>query len=269
MNNLPPASVLKKFVRFIAIILITSSLAASQPRRSIEIKVMSFNIRHGEGINEQSNLRGILKIIQEQKPQLIALQAVDSLVSSGRIQFQLRQLATQTGMHYVYGVADRSKNGTQGVGILSAWPFEKTQTLALPSTPGSDPKVLLCGLIRHSRYLTFRFCNSRLEYASVMDRALQAAYINQTLGGSVQPVLLGMDMGARPNEQPYFSFRKKWQDAGRGSQLQTWNQGIPGDRLDYIFVLLNNKVRVKSYKVIRNYPEVSDHNPIVATVEFW
>ena len=217
----------------------------------------------------ESNLMDVLKIIKENSPDLVAIQAVDSLVGDGKIQFQLRQLAIQTGMHYAYGVADRSENGTQGVGLLSVWPFEKTQGINLPTTRGADPKLLLCGLIRQSRNLTFRFCNSRLEYASMMDRALQAAYINQMLGGSIQPVVLGMDMGARPNEQPYFSFRKRWQDAAQGSQLETWNEGLPGDRLDYIFVLLNNKVRVKEYKVIRNYPQVSDHYPILATVEFW
>ena len=220
-------------------------------------------------MKEEPNLMEILKIIKEHKPDLVALQAVDSIINGGKTQFQLRQLAIQTGMHYTYGVADRSESGTQGVGILSVWPFEKTQTISLPTTQGADPKVLLCGLIRHSRNLTFRFCNSRLEYASIVDRAFQAAYINQMLGSSIQPVLLGMDMGARPNEQPYFSFRKRWQDAAQGSQLETWNEGLPGDRLDYIFVLLNNKVRVKDYKVIRNYPQVSDHYPILATVEFW
>lgn len=217
----------------------------------------------------ESNLMDVLKIIKENSPDLVAIQAIDSLVGDGKIQFQLRQLAIQTGMHYAYGVADRSENGTQGVGLLSVWPFEKTQGINLPTTRGADPKLLLCGLIRQSRNLTFRFCNSRLEYASMMDRALQAAYINQMLGGSIQPVVLGMDMGARPNEQSYFSFRKRWQDAAQGSQLETWNEGLPGDRLDYIFVLLNNKVRVKDYKVIRNYPQVSDHYPILATVEFW
>ncbi len=256
-------------VKVFVILLMGVMLLASQPRKAVEIKVMSFNIRHGEGIDETSNLLGILKIIKDEKPDLVALQAVDSLVSDKNTQFQLRQLAVQTGMHYVYGVTDLSENGAQGVGILSVWPFEKTQTINLPSNPGSDPKILLCGLIKHSRGLTFRICTSRLEYASVLDRALQAAYINRMLEESIQPVLLGMDMGAKPNEQPYFSFRKNWQDAGHGSLFQTWNEGLPGDRLDYIFVLLNNKVRVKDYKVIKKYPKVSDHFPVVATIEFW
>jgi endonuclease/exonuclease/phosphatase family metal-dependent hydrolase len=256
-------------VYFFLISCISVTLIASQPRRAVEVKVMSFNIRHGLNVLDEPNLRDVLKIISENKPDLIALQAVDSLVDNGKVQFQLRQIAAQTGMHYLYGVADRFDNGAQGVGILSVWPFENTQLIDLPKTAGSDPKVLLCGLVNPARGLTFRFCNSRLEYASVMDRSLQSAYINQMLVNSVQPVILGMDMGARPNEQPYFSFRKNWQDAAQGSQLQTWNEGLPGDRLDYIFALLNNKVRIKNYRVIRNYPHVSDHYPILATIEFW
>lgn len=253
----------------LSILILSFALLSSQPRQAVEVKLMSFNIRHGLNTDEESNLRDILRIIKENDPDLVALQAVDSLMDNGKVQFQLRQIAAQTGMYYAYAVADTNENGTQGVGILSNWPFEKTQVIHLPKTPGSDPKVLQCGLIKLSRSITFRFCNSRLEYASVMDRALQAAYINQMLVNSVQPVLLGMDMGARPNEQPYFSFRRKWQDAAHGSQMQTWNEGLPGDRLDYIFALLNNRVRIKNYKVIRNYPDVSDHYPIQATIEFW
>ncbi|WP_229204231.1 endonuclease/exonuclease/phosphatase family protein [Dyadobacter alkalitolerans] len=260
---------MSKLIYLLLIASLSCTLFSSRPRKPVEIKVMSFNIRHGLNRSEESNLRDILKIIKEHKPDLIALQAVDSLVGDGKVQFQLRQIAVQTGMHYLYGVADKSENGSQGVGILSTWEFEKTQTIDLPKTAGADPKVLLCGLVKPARGLTFRFCNARLEYASVMDRALQAAYINQMLVNSVQPVLLGMDMGARPNEQPYFSFRKNWQDAAQGSQLETWNEGLPGDRLDYIFALLNNKVRIRNYKVIRNYPQVSDHYPILATIEFW
>ncbi|WP_229216364.1 endonuclease/exonuclease/phosphatase family protein [Dyadobacter sp. 3J3] len=260
---------MKKLVLIISLISLAITLLSSQPRRPFEIKVMSFNVRHGLDLNDESNLMGILKVIKENSPQLIALQAVDSLKNNGKVQFQLRQLAIQTGMYYAYGVADSTEHGSQGVGLLSKWPFEKTQKFNLPMTKGSDARVLQCGLIHPTKNLTFRFCNARLEYASVVDRALQAAFVNQMLQGSIQPVVIGMDMGARPNEQPYFSFRKKWQDAARGSQMETWNEGLPGDRMDYIFVLMNNKVRVKRYKVIKNHPEVSDHYPIMATIEFW
>lgn len=242
---------------------------ASQPVKSLELKVLSYNIRHGEDRFGESNLRDILKILKEEKPQLVAFQATDSLMIGGKLQFQLRQLAAQVGMYYTYGTEEKTDNGSQGVGILSVWPFEKTQRMELPHSQGADKRILLCGLLKLPNAVSFRFCTSRLEYASVYDRALQAAYINRVLEESVQPVVIAMDMGARPNEQPYFSFRKRWIDVAKGSLLPTWTEGVAGDRLDYIMVLENKRIRVKNYRVIRNYPNASDHFPISTTLEFW
>ncbi|MPR32830.1 endonuclease/exonuclease/phosphatase [Cytophagaceae bacterium SJW1-29] len=240
-----------------------------RPQRVVEVRVLSYNMHHGENKWGESNLRDVLKIIQDQKPQIVALQAVDSLHENGRINYQIRRLAAQTGMHYLYGASDSLANGSHGVGILSKWPFENSQKLTLPSSPGADPRTLLCGLISAAEGLTFRICSARLEYASVFDRALQSAYVNQLLAPSIQPVLLALDMGARPNEQPYFSYRTRWLDAAKGSYLPTWTEGISGDRLDYLMALKNTRVRVKSYKVIQDYPDASDHYPILATFEFW
>jgi endonuclease/exonuclease/phosphatase family metal-dependent hydrolase len=246
-------------------------LSSNPPARSVEVRVLSYNIRYGENNWGDSNLREVLSVIRRTRPHVVALQAVDSLwiEEEGRLRFQLRQLATQLGMYYVYGAADSIRGGSQGVGLLSVWPFEKTQQLLMPRADSSDPRTLLCGLIFLPRKLSFRVCTARLEYASVTDRAFQAAFINHALGSSVQPVVVAMDMGARPNEQPYFSFTENWLDAARGSQLPTWVEGLPGDRLDYIFVLKNTKVNVKEYNVIRDFPDASDHYPILTTLEFY
>lgn len=244
-------------------------LMGSRSQKAVEVRVLSYNIRHGEDKWGESNLRDVLKVIQDHNPHLVALQAVDSLDDNGVINHQIRRLAAQTGMYYLYGASGNMSNGTHGVGILSKWPFENSQKLILPNSPGADPRALLCGLVSPIRGLSFRICSARLEYASVFDRALQSAYVNQLLVNSVQPVLLALDMGARPNEQPYFSYRSQWLDAAKGSYLPTWTEGVSGDRLDYLMALKNTRVRVKSYKVIQDYPDASDHYPILATFEFW
>lgn len=241
-----------------------------QPSRTVEIRVLSFNIHHGEDKWGGSNLRDVIEVIRNQKPQLVALQAIDSLIQEdGTLNFQIRRVAAQVGMHYTYAASDRVSNGSQGVGLLSVWPFENTQQITMPHSYGADPRVMLCGLVSPTKGMNFRVCTVRMEYASVFDRALQSAYVNQMLAPSIQPVVLAMDMGARPNEQPYFSYRKDWIDAAKGSYLPTWTEGISGDRLDYLMVLRNTRVRVKSYAVIREYPNASDHFPISATFEFW
>ncbi len=226
-------------------------------------------MHHGEDKWKNSNLRDIVKLIGEHKPDIVAFQAVDSLVENGQVNYQLRRLAVQAGMHYLYAASDSISRGTHGVGILSRWPFDNTQKMYLPHSAGADPRVMACGLISPVKGLTFRMCTVRMEYASVFDRALQSAFVNQMLEPSIQPVLLAMDMGARPNEQPYFSYHANWMDAAKGSYLPTWTEGISGDRLDYLMVLKNTRVRVKSYKVVRDYPNTSDHFPILATFEFW
>ncbi len=263
-----PGFLKKKLLR-ILLFLFVGCLSGAQPRQACEVKVLSFNMRHGEDKWGDSNLRDVVKLIKEHTPDIVALQAVDSVLENGKVNYQLRRLAVQAGMHYLYAASDSLSNGSHGVGILSRWPFENTQKMFLPHSPGADPRVMVCGLVSPVKGLTFRICTVRMEYASVFDRALQSAYVNRMLEPSIQPVLLAMDMGARPNEQPYFSYHANWLDAAKGSYLPTWTEGISGDRLDYLMVLKNTRVRVISYKVIRDYPTTSDHFPILAAFEFW
>lgn len=243
-------------------------MSASSPVKPVSIRVLSFNIRHGEDNFGESNLRTVVQLIKEHKPQVVALQGVDSLELDGKLRYHVRQIALQTNMYYMYGATELTEGGTQGVGLLSVWPFEKTQKIGLPSRPGTAPRLLICGLVRESEGLTLRFCNTQLDYNSMMDRGLQSAYVNQLLNESIQPVVLAMDMGSKPIEQPYFSFRKNWFDAARGSQVSTRVNGVPGERMDYVFVLEKNRIRVGSYKLIRDYPEASSHYPILTTIEF-
>lgn len=259
---------MKKLVQIVFLLAGLIGLTGSSKVAPVSIRVLSFNIRHGEDNFGESNLRTVVRLIKEHKPHVVALQGVDSLVQDGRLRYHVRQIALQTNMFYMYGASDLTEGGTQGVGVLSVWPFEKTQKIGLPSRPGSAPRMLLCGLVRESEKLTFRFCNTQLDYTSAMDRGLQSAYVNQLLGESIQPVVLAMDMGVRPTEQPYFSFRKSWFDAARGSQLSTRVDGLPGERMDYVFIQEQKRVRVGTYKLIRDYPDASSHYPILATIEF-
>jgi endonuclease/exonuclease/phosphatase family metal-dependent hydrolase len=251
------------------ICIIVFFLIAISPKKTVEIKVLSFSIHHGKNYWAESNLRDVLKVIDQEKLDLIALQEVDSVLSGDRVSFQLRQLAVQTGYHYIYGASGRVEDGVYGVGILSKWPLENTQKLPLPHSAGMDARVMVCGLISPAKGRYLRLCNARLEYASQFDRSLQSAFIHQVLSPSVQPVLLAMDMGSRPGEQPYSFFENGWVDAAQGSSFSTLPQGKPDERIDYLLALKNTSVRIKDYKVVREYATTSNHFPILATFELW
>lgn len=243
-------------------------LSSSQPQRLVEIRILSFSINHGKDFWAESNLRQVLKIINENKPDLVALQEVDSIFTNNKVSFHLRQLAVQTGYDYLYGASGKLENGTYGVGLLSRWVFEKTQKLELPTSTGKGSRQIVCGLVSPIEGFHLRVCNARLEYTSQFDRALQAAFVNQLLSPSIQPVLLALDMGARPGEQPPSSFQPGWLDAALSSEASTLSLGNHGDRVDYLYSLKNTKVRIKSYKVIDENPSASDHLPVMALFEF-
>lgn len=230
---------------------------------------MSYSINHARNYFAESNLREVLKVIAKYKPDLVALQQVDSISVNDKVSFHLRQLSVQTGYHYLYGSSGKTEEGTYGVGLLSKWPFEKNQKLTMPFSAGLDARILLCGLVSPVEGFHFRICNARLEYGSLFDKAMQAAFVNQVLSPSIQPVLVAMDMGTGIDEQPYSSFKSGWLDAAGDSDVTTWFEGNPGDRFDYLLALKNTNIRVKSYQVISDYPNVSDHLPVLATFEFW
>lgn len=267
-------------LKCVVLLLVGNTIVYGQGKGStmkpLELKIMSFNIQYGNDYWGESNLRSVVKIIQEERPHLVALQGVDSVEVDGRLRHKLRQIAIQTGMYYVYGETEGITNGSKGIGILSRFAPSKVQKFMLPDGPLNSggrstvsPRALLCAYVEYALGRGLRFCCSRIEYANGSERLLQAAFVNGLLNESIQPVILGIDLGAKPSEQPYNSFRKSWVDTGKGSTLATWVEGTPGDRFDYIFVLENVRMRVKDYKVIRRFPEVSDHFPIVSTIEMW
>lgn len=256
----------------LSLLILTGMLTLSSGRgalRSTEIRMMSFNMHHGEDKWGESNLRNVVRTIQKYAPQVVALQAVDSIDDNGKVRYQLRQLAAQTGMHYVYGASDSLGGGTHGLGILSVFPIEQSQITHLPKSRDTDPRIMLCALLEVANVGSFKLCNARLEQVSPFDRAMQAAFVNRALTGSIQPTCLAIDMGAKPYEQPYFSFRDDWSDAAKGSMLPTVPEGINGDRRDYFFLLKRKNTRLKDYRVIRDFPDMSDHYPVLTTVEFY
>ncbi|MBU1821510.1 MAG: endonuclease/exonuclease/phosphatase family protein [Bacteroidetes bacterium] len=237
-------------------------------KKPVEVRVLSFSINHGKNYWAESNIREVLKIIEKEKPDLIALQEIDSVVLDARVSFHIRQLAVQTGYHFVYGASGAEEGGTYGVGILSKWPLENTQKLPLPHSAATDARVMVCGLVSPVKGRYFRFCTARLDYSSIFDRALQSAFIHQVLSPSVQPVLLAMDLGARPGEQSQTFFQADWMDAAQTSVEPTLSQGQPGDRFDYLLALKNTDVRVVSYEVLREHATISSHLPVIAVFEF-
>ena len=86
---------------------------------AVVLRVLSYNIHHGEGLDGRIDLSRQAEIMKREEPDLVALQEVDrGTVRSGSVD-QLAELARLTGLAPVFGQTIALQGGDYGVGVLS------------------------------------------------------------------------------------------------------------------------------------------------------
>ncbi len=231
----------------------------------IKLKVMTFNIHHGENNLGKTNLTRVADLIKKHKPDLVALQEMDSCATrSGKLD-QMHILSLLTGYEEVFGKTIDFQGGKYGLGILSAHPVEAVQRLKLPNPDSTEPRMLMCALVElpNSKYV--RFCSTHLDHRSPMNRGLQAAVINENLKNSLYPVIVGGDFNATADDHTLEAMTKYWNDAGATTEWATYPG--TGKRIDYFWTHKESSFKVLDYVVLYE-PTTSDHQPVIVTYSF-
>jgi len=107
--------------------------AGVQAEEPVTLRVLSYNIHHGEGIDGKLDLERIAKVMMSVKPDLIALQEVDHKTSRTEKVDQAKELARLTGMHVVFGPNIEFGGGKYGNAILSKHPIKSSHNHLLPN----------------------------------------------------------------------------------------------------------------------------------------
>ena len=115
------------------------------------LRIMSYNIRNGRGMDEVTDLERIAEAIRKVAPDVVAVQEVDSVTGrSGGIDV-LRTLGERTLMFPTYAPAIDFDGGKYGVGMLSKEKPVSYRYIALPGR--EEERVLLW--VEFERYI---FC---------------------------------------------------------------------------------------------------------------
>ena len=98
---------------------ITGSRAQSVRPEQTTLRIMSYNIHNGVGLDGKRDYARIAKAVLRMSPDVVALQELDSATRrSGGVDI-LRELSDQTLMHRVYAPAIDYQGGKYGIGLLS------------------------------------------------------------------------------------------------------------------------------------------------------
>src|SRR5437870_4170655 len=90
------------------------------------LRVMTYNIHVGVGMDKQLDLQRIADVINHEHPDLVGLQEVDRGVKRTEGVDEIAELARMTQMQYAFAHNLDYQGGQYGVAILSRFPILKT-----------------------------------------------------------------------------------------------------------------------------------------------
>ena len=235
-----------------------------------QLRILTYNIHHGQGTDGRFDLARIAGVINAQRPDLVALQEVDRKTTRASGVDQAAELARLTGMNYAYGPAMEYAGGEYGEAILSRFALASIDNYILPWPDGSEPRALLVVKVEAKGLGPVTFGGTHLAHDSAVDRLEQAKRINEILGGQRGALMiLAGDLNATPGSAPMREFDRHWMDAAEatGSPELTYPNIQPQRRIDYVLVRPLDGWRVLEAVVIEG-EIASDHCPVLVVLEW-
>ena len=106
---------MKKNLLFIFAALFTFSAQAQNT-----LKLMSYNIKNANGMDNVCNFQRIANVINNASPDVVAIQEVDSMTNRSGQKYVLGEIADRTQMHGYFAPAIDYDGGKYGIGLLTS-----------------------------------------------------------------------------------------------------------------------------------------------------
>jgi len=244
-----------------------SDSAAQMPVDSSRlVRMLSYNIYHGETLKGDFDLDLIAGVISQAEPDLVALQEVDFRTKRARNMDLASELGKRTGLLALFGRAMFFDGGEYGEGILSRYSFISTRNHQLPATEGREPRSALEVHVLHPCGDTISFVGTHLDHTrDESDRIAQASHLNALLTERDMPVILSGDLNARPESKAMSILFSEWTGTDP-EHAPTSPSMAPRSKIDYILYRPVNRWRVIESRVICD-SIASDHCAYLSVLE--
>lgn len=224
------------------------------------IRVLAYNIHHGEGMDSVLDLERIGDLIRRVDPDLVALQEVDSMVQRTGLVDQAARLGALTGMEHRFGHFMPYQGGAYGMAILSRLPILSTENLRLPD--GAEPRSALAVRVELPRTGTPLTFTGIHFYRTEEERLAQATRLEALLDGRTGPVILAGDFNSQPGSPVMDHLRQGWHVVDKGDDRNTYPSFAPAREIDFLLLRPRERFEVLS-EALLDEPVISDHRPMV------
>ena len=229
-------------------------------RDNNSLRIMSFNIRNGRGMDDITDIQRTADAINRACPDVVAIQEIDSVTARSGKTDVLRELAEKTLMFRTYAPAIDFDGGKYGIGMLSK---EKPLHYRYLSLPGREESRALL-IVEFEKYI---YCCTHLSLTEE-DRMLSLPVILKEVASAGKPLFIAGDMNAKPDSEFIKALQQHFVLLTNPKQF-TFPASNPRETIDYIAAYAKDTtafVRISSE--VLDEPLASDHRPIVSDVIF-
>lgn len=233
-----------------------------------QLRILTYNIHHCNPPSKPGkiDIESIARVINDQKPDLVALQEVDvHMQRSGNID-EASELAKKTGLHVFFAKAIDYDGGEYGIAILSKYPLKDPRIYPLPNPMDTEPRVFALAEVLLPAGKTLYFGVTHFDVKGDQNRLEQADEINRISKELDNPMILAGDLNAIPDSEPVKRLEQQFYHT-----CQSCDYTIPADSpqrtIDYILLLKNSPLEPISTNVIPE-PYASDHLPVFAILKW-
>lgn len=232
------------------------------------VRVLSFNIFHGATTKGDFDLDKIAKVIKDANPDFVAMQEVDFKTERAHKYDLATELGWRVKMVPIFGKAMAFDSGEYGEGVLSKYSFLKTRNVALPYSPGNEPRaaVEITTILQSGD--TIAFIGTHLDHLeNEKDRISQVKKINEVFSLNKYPTILTGDLNAIPGSTTINILEEIWSASyDKINPKPTFPSNDPSIKIDYVMFYPKNKWKVLKTEVIQD-SIASDHCAYLVTLQ--
>lgn len=232
---------------------------------------MSYNIRHGVGLDTILDLSRSAKIIKSQAPDLCGLQEVDNFCLRSDSIGQTDYLAQKTKMKGTFGKFMNFQGGEYGMATLSVKPLISTKVLQLPIGK-YEPRTSIVHEVQIAKACNILFANVHFEWISGKEgssiRLSQAKAMMKYIDTLNQATIIIGDFNCTPNSPTMQYFVEQGFMLVQKEEDNLSFQGQKKAEIDHVIYrnVGNVKIKKRSVQLIKE-PIASDHRPLLVELE--
>lgn len=261
---------MKRTLLILTCFILFGSCAVKQ-EQTINLKIMSYNIRHGVGMDTILDLSRSVKIIESYKPDLCGLQEVDNFCLRSDSIGQTDYLAQKTFMTGTFGEFMNFQGGEYGMATLSAKPLISTKVLQLPMAK-FEPRSSIVHEVQIIEGYNIIFANVHFDWISGkegnINRLNQAKALMEYINKLNKAAIITGDFNCTPDSPTMQYFAKQGFVFIQKGQDNLSFQGEEKSEIDHVIYRNEGNIKFEKESVqLLKEPIASDHRPLAVELK--